>query len=477
METKIIVLIGIMIFGISLSIGLARLIFKANLTFWVGIFFIIMVNITMILNLIDFSSNQVIDRLIGLTLIILSALGLMVVFDRLIGKSLRSLTGNIDALAAGKLDIKVNKKIKQRKSEIGMISTSIDTMISNLQKSVNLAKMVSRGELYINLDELNDEADLDSALKNMVVKIREMSTNIKMAAGQVGAGSKELSHTAQALAQGANEQASSAEEIAATMEEMQVSNQQNTDNAERTDQIATEVSKDIKVVNESIEKTTMAMKNISEKISIITDIAEKTDILAINAAIEAARAGEYGKGFAVVAAEVRELAEHSQKAADEIVQVSNHSMEQVNQSKELLDKVYPEVQRTSTLVNEIAAATREQSKGIKEVNSGIQQLSTVIQQNSASSEEMAASSEELNAQSDNLNVNISFFKISKSDAEYKTEAAIKKQIEKLTRMLEKKGQSTVFPNQLLNKKAASAKGPDNDSGINLDMNDDDFDKF
>ncbi len=469
---------SMMIVGTIVVVGSFRLLFKRGISFITGIFFSILAIIIGILLSIDILDNVVADKYLGLFLVILSGLVLATIYDKIIGKTFRIMSEQINKLAEGKLDITIDEKHLKLKSEAGQIARSLDHMIKSLNQSVELVKMVSKGELYFDISKLKKDADLDEALKEMVSKLREMTTNVKIASEQVGVGSRELSHTAQALAQGANEQASSAEEIAATMEQMQVSNQQNTDNAERTDQIATEVASNIKIVNESIDKTTKAMKNIAEKISIINDIAEKTDILAINAAIEAARAGEYGKGFAVVAAEVRDLAEHSQKAADEIVNVSINSMEQVNQSKELLDKVYPEVQRTSTLVNEIAAATKEQSKGISEVNSGIQQLSTVIQQNSASSEEMAASSEELNAQSDNLNENISFFKIDKTDTAFHSDADIRAQIEKLTEMLNRKGKSDIISNQLLNKGIQkTSKISKSNDGINLNLTDDDFDKF
>ena len=127
----------------------------------------------------------------------------MKAFDYLIGKSLRDLTRDIDKLASGKLQIVVNENYKKRKSEIGLISRSIDQMIFNLKKSVHLAKMVSKGELYFEIEQLNPDGELDSALKDMVLKLREMSINIKLASEQVGAGSRELSSTAQAIAQGA----------------------------------------------------------------------------------------------------------------------------------------------------------------------------------------------------------------------------------------------------------------------------------
>lgn len=480
MDGKVIILLVAMLVGITLSFGIAKLLFKNSLTFWVGVFFIIMVNISLLLEKFEFSQNPIVDKVIGLVSIIASAIILMKIFDYLIGRSLRDLTHNIDDLASGNLQTNVDESFRNRKSEIGLISRSLDVMIANLKKSVNLAKMVSKGELYFDIEQLNPEGELDNALKEMVLKLREMSTNIKMASEQVGAGSRELSYTAQSIAQGANEQASASEEVASAMEQMSTTNEQNTENAERTDQIAKLVAKDIKLVNESITNTAMAMKNISEKITIINDIAEKTDILAINAAIEAARAGESGKGFAVVATEVRDLAEHSQKAAEDIERVTKESMLKVNESKELLDKILPEVQSTSALVNEISAATKEQSNGIHEVNTGIQQLSSVVQENSASSEQMAASSEELSAQSDQLNQTMSFFKVTKEEKQSFSKDEIQKQIAALSKLLNESSDANPTSPLIKKTRPKASNSPiniKNKEGINIKLSDEDFDVY
>ncbi|MFZ5761972.1 MAG: methyl-accepting chemotaxis protein, partial [Thermodesulfobacteriota bacterium] len=168
------------------------------------------------------------------------------------------------------------------------------------------------------------------------------------------------------------------------------------------------------------------------KIAIIEEIARQTDLLALNAAIEAARAGEHGKGFAVVAAAVRKLAERSQKAAGEIGTLSTSSIEVAERAGNLLAELVPDIQKTAQLVQEISAASNEQSQGTEQVNNAIQQLDQVIQQNAQASQELSASAEELSATADSMSDNaqimvdeakhlqqvVAFFKLAETNAAF-----------------------------------------------------------
>ena len=233
---------------------------------------------------------------------------------------------------------------------------------------------------------------------------------VQMVVGSLASASQEVSATAQSLSQASSEQAAGVEETSASIEQMTASIAQNTENAKITDGIATQAALEAARGGEVVKATAAAMKQIASKISIIDDIAYQTNLLALNAAIEAARAHEHGKGFAVVAAEVRKLAERSQVAAQEISKVASDSVDLAEQAGVMFDALAPNIRKTSDLVQEIAAASEEQSSGVRQINSAVIQLSQTTQVNAASSEELAATSEEMSAQAEQLGRLMAVFK-------------------------------------------------------------------
>ncbi|EAT15432.1 methyl-accepting chemotaxis protein [Desulfuromonas acetoxidans] len=291
-------------------------------------------------------------------------------------------------------------------------------IIGPLQKGIAFAQEIAQGNLEATIDvEQKDEVGkMADALREMIEKLKTIVGDVRAASNNVASGSQELSASSEEMSQGATEQAAAAEEASSSMEEMAANIKQNADNAMQTEKIALKSSQDAQGGGKAVEETVKAMKDIAEKISIIEEIARQTNLLALNAAIEAARAGEHGKGFAVVASEVRKLAERSQSAAAEISDLSSSSVEVAETAGEMLAKMVPDIQRTAELVQEIAAASKEQDTGADQVNKAIQQLDQVIQQNAAAAEEMASTSEELNAQAAQLQDTISFFKLDSAGA-------------------------------------------------------------
>lgn len=274
---------------------------------------------------------------------------------------------------------------------------------------------VGQGNLDADFDfsQKDEMGKLVMSFKRMLNRIREVMGNVNTASRNVTEASMQLSNTSQDISQGASEQASSVEEVSSSIQQMTANIQQNTDNARQTENIASKAASDIEKGSEKVHTTMEAMKSIADKISIIGDIAFQTNILALNAAVEAARAGEHGKGFGVVAAEVGKLAERSKAAAAEIDEISRQSVDVAEEAADIMKTIVPDIQKTSQLVQEIAAASMEQNAGAEQINNAVQQLNEVTQQNAAASEEMATSAEELSAQADQLLDVVSFFRTNK----------------------------------------------------------------
>ena len=301
---------------------------------------------------------------------------------------------------------------------IGIVAYKLAISIAvPLEKGVEFSKKIADGDLIadLELEERNDEiGQLGNSLQEMKTKLSTIVSDIALGADNVSTGSDELSSGAETLAQGATEQAASIEEASASIEELSATIRQNAENAIETEKIAEKASLDAEESGKIVSDAVDAMVSITDKISIIEEISRQTNLLALNAAIEAARAGEAGKGFAVVASEVKKLAERSQKAASEINEESSSTVAIAKDAGDKLTRLVPDIKKTAALVQEIAAASNEQTIGAEQMNSAIQQLDEVVQQNASASEELAATSEELSSQSVQLQNNVSFFKLDSS---------------------------------------------------------------
>ncbi len=294
--------------------------------------------------------------------------------------------------------------------EFNAIKNNLNTLIGAMNEVTHAAQEIAQGNLTVGVRERSAQDQLMQALQAMVAGLTRTVTDVRTIAGEVSSASQSISAASVQVSNGASAQAASAEEASSSMEEMVSNIKQNADNAQQTDKIATKSAKDAQESGKCVLEAVAAMKEIATKISIIEEIARQTNLLALNAAIEAARAGEHGKGFAVVAAEVRKLAERSQKAAGEINHLSGTTVKVSEKAGEMLDRLVPDIQKTAELVQEIAAASKEQDAGAEQINKALQQLEKVIQQNASAAEEMASTTEELTGQSDQLMGALGFFR-------------------------------------------------------------------
>ena len=295
-----------------------------------------------------------------------------------------------------------------------MIHETIKRIITPLKDTFSKAVQLSSGDLTVEFpyNRHNDEIGrLHNAMGTLSENLKKIVNSINNSASRIATTGGKMNNQSQQMTQSANEQAASAEEVSSSIEEMSSSIQQNSDNARETERIALSNSNTIKSCSMAASQTVLAMNQIADKISVVDDIAFQTNILALNAAVEAARAGEHGKGFAVVAAEVRKLAEKCATAAKEIDQVSKNGVNVATQTGDVFAQVLPEIERTTTLVQEIAAACHEQATGSELINSAVQRFNGTTQQFAQISQEMATGSNELYQYAEKLIEMIKYFKI------------------------------------------------------------------
>tara|TARA_R110000851_G_scaffold195083_1_gene345896 strand:- start:128 stop:1744 length:1617 start_codon:yes stop_codon:yes gene_type:complete len=221
--------------------------------------------------------------------------------------------------------------------------------------------------------------------------------DIHQGASQVNSGVEQIVGVNEELSTRTEEQAASLAETASSMEQLTATVKQNADHADHARTLATRTADSAQRGSDAMSTVITTMATINESatqmssiVNTIDGIAFQTNILALNASVEAARAGEQGRGFAVVANEVRQLASRSASAAQEIktlIEASDSKVvegsRQVRETGDVIHGMVDDIKQLSTLVQEISAATIEQSSGIEQVNQAVTQMDQMTQQNAS----------------------------------------------------------------------------------------------
>jgi methyl-accepting chemotaxis protein len=254
--------------------------------------------------------------------------------------------------------------------------------------------------------------DFNRSLTRLQDTIRQIQSNVGAIQGNV----RQMAHSTDELSRRTENQAASLEETAAAVNEVTSNVRAAAEKAREANGIVQMTKRNAetssKVVNDAVtamSRIEQASGQIEQIIDVIEDIAFQTNLLALNAGVEAARAGEAGKGFAVVAQEVRELAQRSGRAANEIKTLIHTSSTEVGagaklvqQTGQALGTIASQITEITGHVEAIAAMSRDQSVALQEVNSAVGQMDQLTQQNAAMVEETSAASRMLADEADQL---------------------------------------------------------------------------
>lgn len=331
--------------------------------------------------------------------IIIFLILLIIIISFIVNKTLNVLpilVQRFDALATGNLNVTIDST---RKDEFGKVINSFNNFVSNLN---NIIK---------NLKEVSNKLDSSSAdLSNKGKKLDESTRNI---GGSISN-----------IASGAEEQTAQVEESSSKITELteQISDVKN--NSRKMDKQANNVMDNLEISKKSVESSVEKIKNvedntekvantianlgnlstkIGEIVDLINGISAQTNLLALNAAIEAARAGEAGRGFSVVADEIRDLAEESSSATEEIAMLIEKIQANVNNAINKMDN-------TEEVVNDSVDSILNTGNSFQKINNAADELRILIKQ--------------INTQANNINQNSSEVEVSvKEIASVSEEAA------------------------------------------------------
>ncbi len=300
---------------------------------------------------------------------------LAVFIGRTISRPIVAMTQTMGELSTGKLDIEIPSR--NRRDEIGKMAAAVQVFKENalevkrLEEGQRRAEEKARAEKKASLLALAD--GFEQSVGSVVAKVSSAAQQMQASAESMTEKAEETTEKSDTVASASEQTSASVQTVAAATEELSASigeiNRQMSD----ATQVATSAVAEARTVHGNIQGLVQSAQRIGEVINMITDIAEQTNLLALNATIEAARAGDAGKGFAVVASEVKNLANQTAKATEEIGNQIGSVQQATHSSAESVDGIAKTIGNIDEITTAVAAAVNEQQTSTDEIASNVQQ--------------------------------------------------------------------------------------------------------
>ena len=344
---------------------------------------------------------------IGILILVLAG---SFVVGRDISKPLGRITKSMSSLAGGDLSTEITGT--RRGDEIGHMAEAVQVFKENMIKTNDLTKAQQRDQ------EIKEQQrslinsyirEFEITMINVLDGLNQADTAVKKASNEVSTESTETKLQATTVASASEEATANVQTVAAAAEELSSSISEINRQVSQASTVAARAVSETNETTTQISQLEKAVSHIGEIVELINNIAEQTNLLALNATIEAARAGEAGKGFAVVASEVKNLANQTTSATEEITSQINAVQTQTAQSVDAIRSVSDVIKEINEISSTIAvaveqqgAATQEIAMNVDQASSGTKEVSTSILQVQESSEKAEIAAHELLSVSDNL---------------------------------------------------------------------------